>query len=68
MEFICPACGKFAEVREQQIFQGSRFRCSDCWSALQVESTRPLRVQVEARSDQSSVHVGVRDERPGGKE
>ena len=67
MEFICPVCGRFIEAREQQVFLGNRLRCSECWSALLIESTRPFRVWAEAKSHEAPMSVGSREVRRGGK-
>ena len=67
MEFLCPVCGKFTEVRERLVFGGSSFRCAECWSGLQVESLNPFRVRVEKMSHKSPVIIGCREARRGEK-
>jgi len=67
MEFICPACGKFIEARDHQVFGGNAFRCSECWTSLFVESLNPFRVRVEKMSHKSPVIIGCREARRGEK-
>lgn len=67
MELICPACRKWAEIAEHEVFVGNRCRCNECWALLRVESARPLRIQVEPPADELAAQAGSRALQ-GGKE
>jgi len=59
MEFLCPICGKWTELREHQVFAGTRCRCPRCGGLLLVTSARPFRIEVEGTSEKPVVRVGT---------
>ena len=67
MEFICPACGRFIEVRDSHVFGGKSFRCNECWSVLRIESLHPFRVRAQSKTADALANVAGPDVRGGGK-
>ena len=59
MELMCPVCGKWTEIPENQAFAGNRCRCRECWVLFRIESHRPFRVQVEEAVERFPAQAGV---------
>ncbi|GEM_PF-4845025 len=59
MEFMCPLCFRWTEIREHQVFVGNRFRCGRCGSVLLIASVRPFQVVPEQEPEKSPTTVGI---------
>jgi len=58
MEFMCPLCFRWTEIRENRVFAGNRIRCGRCGGVLVIVRTRPFHVSPEAERGGSPVEVG----------
>ena len=58
MEFMCPLCFRWTEIREHQVFAGNRFRCGRCGSVLLIASVRPFQVTPEQELERPQARVG----------
>ena len=58
MEFMCPLCFRWTEIREHQVFAGNRIRCGRCGGVLRITSARPFAVEPGSAPGSASIRVG----------
>jgi len=60
MEFMCPLCFRWTEIREHQVFVGNSFRCGRCGRVLLIANVRPFQVVPDQEPERPPVRVGNR--------